>query len=237
SEEPRESGALAQGIPGALTNQPPGVAPAAAGVNANAPAAPVGIARTATRNFEVDKTISHTTQALGVIQRLSIGVLLDNKPPANGTGPGEPIAEEELDSLTQLVQQSVGFDAARGDTISMVNQQFQQAPVIQPPEPPPIWQQPAVWDIARQVVGAGLVLVLAFVVVRPIMTSLTRPQPAMPLLDSAHLGGQPGYALTGSAPALPAGYDDRVTAARSVAGQDPRQIAQVMRNWVAEDNG
>ncbi len=238
TEEPRESGALAQGIPGALANQPPGAAPvAAAGVNAAAPAAPAGIARTATRNFEVDKTISHTTQALGIIQRLSIGVLIDNKPPANGTGPGEPIVQEELDSLTQLVQQSVGFDAARGDTISMVNQQFQQAPVIQAPEPPPIWQRPVVWDIVRQVLGAGLVLVLAFVVVRPIMTSLTRPQPAIPLLDSQQLGGQPGYALTGSVPALPAGYDDRITAARSVAGQDPRQIAQVMRNWVAEDNG
>ncbi len=238
SEEPRDSGALAQGIPGALTNQPPGAVPAAAaGVNAAIPAGPPAIARTATRNFEVDKTISHTTLAPGVIQRLSIGVLIDNKPPANGNGPGEPIAQEELDTLTQLVQQSVGFDAARGDTISLVNQQFQQAPAIQAPEPPPIWQRPVVWDVVRQVLGAGLVLVLAFVVVRPIMTSLTRPQPAMPLLDSAQLGGQAGYALTGSTPALPAGYDDRITAARSVAGQDPRQIAQVMRNWVAEDNG
>ncbi len=138
------------------------------------------------------------------------------------------------------MQQAVGFDAARGDTISVVNSAFQPQPTVAALEPPPIWERPIVWAIARQVVGAALVLVLAFVIVRPIMASLTRPQP--PLSLPAGLSG-PGVqagasqALPGGAPVLPAGYDDRMTAARSVAGQDPRQVAQVVRNWVAEDNG
>jgi flagellar M-ring protein FliF len=97
-----------------------------------------------------------------------------------------------------------------------------------------LWEQPYVWSIARQVLGAALLLVLAFVVVKPIMGTLTRPQPVAP--SDGALGGMQG-ALPNRGYALPIGYDDRVAAARSVAGQDPRQVAQVVRNWVAEDNG
>ncbi len=243
SEDSRGGNALAQGIPGALSNQPPAVQPA---VDAAAPAGGAGtvvggVSRSATRNFELDKTISHTTQALGAIQRLSVGVLVDNRPAANGRGPGEPLAEEELDSLTQLIQQAVGFDAARGDTISVVNWAFQPEPTVQAPAPLAFWERPVIWDVARQAFGAALVLSLAFVIVRPIMTSLTRPQPALPMLGGPQVGGQAGYgvqnALPGAVPALPAAYDDRMAAARNVAGQDPQQVAQVVRNWVAEDNG
>jgi flagellar M-ring protein FliF len=240
SEESRTGNSLAQGIPGALSNQPPEVEPAAEVAEEPSPE-PVSTSRSATRNFEIDKTISHTKQAVGAIQRLSIGVLIDHRPSGSGRGPGEPLAQEELDSLTELVQQAVGFDAARGDTISVVNSAFQPPPTMQPPDPLALWEQPMVWDLARQVLGAALVLVLAFVIVRPIMTSLTRPQPALPMPMGAQGGRQAGYgtphALPGGMQALPAGYDERMTAARSVAGQDPQQVAQVVRSWVAEDNG
>ncbi len=241
SEESRSGESLAQGVPGALSNQPPDVAPAADAAAAPG-AVPTSTSSSTTRNFEVDKTISHTTQALGAIQRLSIAVLIDNRPPATGRGPGEPLVQEELDSLTQLIQQVVGFDSERGDTISVLNWAFQPEPALQAPEPLAWWQQPMVWDIARQALGAVLVLVLAFVIVRPMMTSLTRPVPMLPMLTGAQVAGQAGYGRTGAlpggaVPALPAGYDDRMAAARNVAGQDPRQVAQVVSNWVAEDNG
>ncbi len=244
SEESRRGDSLAQGVPGALSNQPPQGQDAVAAATAD----PGGLAgeslnttRSQTRNFELDRTVTSTKQAVGAIQRLSIGVLIDNKRAANGRGPGEPLEQEELDSLTQLIQRAVGFDAVRGDTISVVNSAFQPELPVAALAPPPIWERPVVWDIARQVIGAILVLVLAFVIVRPIMTSLTRPQPALPMLGGVQGGVQVGmgmsHALPGGAPALPAGYDDRMTAARGVAGQDPRQVAQVVRNWVAEDNG
>lgn len=245
NSESRSSDTTAQGIPGALSNQPPEIAPELAGAVNAAGIGPdsVSVSNSATRNFELDKTISHTTQAQGAIQRLSIGVLIDNKASATGGGPGEPLEQEELDSLTELVQQAVGFDAVRGDTIAVVNSAFSVVPAAQAPEPLAFWQQPAVFDIARQVLGAALVLVLAFFIVRPIMVSLTRPQPALPMLGAAGAGAgdQVGYgaanALPGRMQALPAGYDDRMNAARTVAGQDPRQVAQVVRGWVAEDNG
>ncbi|HET8699084.1 MAG TPA: flagellar basal-body MS-ring/collar protein FliF, partial [Gammaproteobacteria bacterium] len=119
SEDSRRGDGV-QGVPGALSNQPPQVAAqTAAGPNgAAAPAEPQSTSRSATRNFELDKTISHTKQAVGAIKRLSIGVLVDNKPAANGRGAGTPLTEAELASMTSLVKQAVGFDEMRGDTIS-----------------------------------------------------------------------------------------------------------------------
>ncbi len=242
TNEDSQAGGGVQGVPGALSNQPPQVA---ASTTATADSAadqtdqPRSSSRSTVRNYELDKTISHTRQAVGAIKRLSIGVLVDNKPPPNGRGQSQPLTEEELASLTGLVKQAVGFDEARGDTISVLNSAFQPPAQIQAPEPPALWERPQVWSIARQVLGAVLVLALAFFVLKPMMQVLTRPQPAPPLPAGGDYGGSmfpPG--TPGARPiALPVSYDDRMAAARSVAGQDPRQVAQVVRNWVGEDNG
>ena len=87
--------------------------------------------------------------------------------------------------------------------------------------------------------GAGLVLVLGWFVLRPMMQVLTRPQPVASAPAAVEYAGQmqPMFTPGGRMMGLPMGYDDRMAAARSVAGQDPRQVAQVVRNWVAEDNG
>jgi flagellar M-ring protein FliF len=227
-----------QGVPGALSNQPPQVAAqTAAGANGASPAEAVSSARTATRNFELDKTVSHTRQAVGAVKRLSIGVLVDNKPAANGRGAGTPLAEAELTSFTNLVKQAVGFDEMRGDTISVLNSAFQAAAAVQNPPAPAIWERPEIWSIGRQALGALLVLALAWFVLRPMMTVLTRPQPVSQAPAALEYSGQMYPAGPGRAMGLPLSYDDRMAAARSVAGQDPRQVAQVVRNWVAEDNG
>jgi len=231
TEESRTGDALAQGVPGALSNQPP-----PDGIDAAVAAAGADVARSTSRsqvrNFELDRTITHTKHAPGTIRRLSIGVLIDNKPPENGRGPGEPLTEAELASLTELAKQAVGFDVERGDTISVLNSAFQDAVDVATPEPPPFWERPALWTIARQALAAVLVLALAWVIVRPMMALITRPQPVIPAeLELAGGRGLPGR------PLLPQSYEDRIAAARAVAGQDPRQVAQVVRNWVKEDNG
>lgn len=238
-EETRTGDFLSQGVPGALTNQPPEALPADAPVGAAPPGAveqpPTSTTTSQERNFELDTTFSHVKQASGVIQRLSVAVLIDNKPAAGG-GPGEPLTQEELDSLTDLSMRAVGFDEARGDTISVLNSAFQTLPAVPPIEPPGLLEQPFIWDIARQGVVAVLVLVLALVVVRPMIRQLTTPQPA--LLGGAAGAGAPGALPGPAAPAaLPMSYTERVEAARDVASNDPRQVAEVVRNWVAEDNG
>jgi flagellar M-ring protein FliF len=236
SEDSRRGDGV-QGVPGALSNQPPQVAAqTAAGPNGPSPAEPQSTSRSATRNFELDKTISHTKQAVGAIKRLSIGVLVDNKPAANGRGAGTPLTEAEVASMTNLVKQAVGFDEMRGDTISVQNSAFQPAAQVQNPPAVPIWERPQIWSIARQVLGGALVLALAWFVLRPMMTVLTRPQPvaqAPAALEYSQMYPAGG----GRGMGLPLSYDDRMAAARNVAGQDPRQVAQVVRGWVAEDNG
>jgi len=238
NEETRTGDFLSQGVPGALTNQPPEALPAGEPIAAGQVAVeqtPTSTTTSQVRNFELDKTVSHVKQASGMIQRLSVAVLIDNKPGAAGA-PGEPLTQEELDSLTDLSMRAVGFDAERGDTISVLNSAFQILPAVPPIEPPGLLEQSFIWDMARQGVVALLVLVLALVIVRPMIRQLTTPQPA--LFGGGAGAGAPG-ALTGPAApaALPMGYAERVEAARGVASNDPRQVAEVVRNWVAEDNG
>jgi len=254
TSEDSHRGAGVEGVPGALSNQPPettaqtrGAAAPARGAGAAAAAAtaaattqePQSTSRSATRNFELDKTVSHTRQAVGAIKRLSIGVLVDNRPAANGRGAGTPLAEQELASLTELVKKSVGFDEMRGDTISVLNSAFQQAAAVANPPAPSFWERPQFWSIARQALGALLVLVLGWFVLRPMMAMLTRPQPIAAAPAALEYSAQMMYpAMAGGRPlGLPVSYDDRMAAARSVAGQDPRQVAQVVRNWVGEENG
>jgi flagellar M-ring protein FliF len=244
TSEDSHRGEGVQGVPGALSNQPPQVAPQtraqnAAAANATPPSAePQSVSRSATRNFELDKTVSHTRQAVGAIKRLSIGVLVDNKPAANGRGAGTPLAEPEIASLTELVKKSVGFDEMRGDTISVVNSAFQQAAAVQNPPAPSFWERPQFWSIARQGLGALLVILLAWFVLRPMMQVLTRPQSIAAAPAAVEYAAQMYPAMVGGRPmGLPVSYDDRMAAARSVAGQDPRQVAQVVRSWVSEENG
>jgi flagellar M-ring protein FliF len=227
-----------QGVPGALSNQPAEVAAPPAGTTAATTDQAVSSSRSQVRNFELDKTVSHTRQAVGAIRRLSIGVLVDNKPPATARGASTPLTEQEVASLTEIVKQAVGFNEARGDTISIINSAFQPVAAIAAPAPPPIWDNPQIWSIARQVFGAALVLALAFFILRPMMQMLTRPQAVASAVGGFEYAAQFQPVMVGGRPmALPMSFDDRMAAARSVAGQDPRQVAQVVRNWVAEDNG
>jgi flagellar M-ring protein FliF len=236
SEDSRRGDGV-QGVPGALSNQPPEVAAPAAGGTAAAEQ-PASSSRSQVRNFELDKTVSHTRQAVGSIKRLSVGVLVDNRPPATARGESTPLTEQEIASLTNIVKQAVGFDEARGDTISVINSAFQPSAAFAAPEPAPMWENPQVWNIARQVLGGVLVLALAFFVLRPMMQVLTRPQPVAQAAATIEYSAQMQPAMLGGrAMGMPMGYEDRMVAARGVAGQDPRQVAQVVRNWVAEDNG
>jgi len=238
SEDTRRGDGV-QGVPGALSNQPPQVArPPAAAQTATTTETPVSSTKSQARNFELDKTVSHTRQAVGSVKRLSIGVLVDNKPPATARGQSTPLTEQEVTSLTALVKQAVGFDEMRGDTISVVNSAFQQAAPVAAAPAAPMWQNPQIWSVGRQVLGALLVLALAYFVLRPMMQMLTRPQPIAAAPMGHEFAAQLQPVLVGGRPmALPMGYDDRMAAARSVAGHDPRQVAQVVRSWVGEDNG
>jgi flagellar M-ring protein FliF len=241
-----------QGVPGALSNQPPaaGSAPEQAvggqdGTQADS-GQPINSSKRATRNYELDKTISHTKVASGVLRKLSIAVVVDDL--VTKTGGSEERTKrtpEEIERFTQLVKEAVGFNELRGDSVSVINASF-QVPV--PPAPLPeqaIWEKPWVWDLAKQVVGVILVLVLVFVVLLPTIRKLSEAPPPPQYVATEGVGaalsggGAPGGSLEGGGETLQlpgkGKYEDTLDAARQLVSEDPMRVAQVVRSWVAED--
>lgn len=260
------------GVPGALSNQPPagGQAPQQA-TGATAPAgqaaaggqagtSPSNSRQQATRNFELDRTISHTRQQVGTVKRLSVAVAVDNKlaPVAAGKAGAAPkrvaLTPQELERLNVLVKDAAGFDAARGDRVSVINQPFIDAQLIMGEEESvPIWERTWFSDMLRQVLAALVILVLLLAVLRPIMRQLARAGgPTEEEAAAAAAGGLPGatlqegqlgaqVTLTGMSedlllPGPHEGFEGQLAAVRAMVAEDPARVAQVVKNWIAEES-
>lgn len=255
-----------QGIPGALSNQPPGAGsvpettakPPAGKGEANKIAAestgPYNSSNRATRNYELDKTISHTRQPSGTLKRLAVAIVVDDRLTVNADGEVQrtPLTPEELERITNLAKEAVGFNAQRGDSLNVLNASFQEPPKAEPLPEPPIWKQAWVWDVGKQVLGGLVVLFLIFGVIRPVTRGLlnrhlTTNSAPMPNAQAALPAG--AYAAAGGALPGPAGvpmqvqlaapstadYDAQVNLARQLTAQDPKRVAQVVKNWVSND--
>jgi len=148
----------------------------------------VSESKQATRNFELDRTLSHKRQAIGTVKRLSVAVLVDQplKPDANGALVATPLTEEELASIEQLVKQAVGFSDARGDTLSVRSAPFVTA-AVDAGDQLPIWKRPEALSYARILVGAAIVLGLIFGIGRPLMRQLFGEPPAPPAPEAPPL--------------------------------------------------
>jgi flagellar M-ring protein FliF len=256
SSEDRNTGGLAAiGVPGTLSNQPPGgavaapVPPAGAGGAPEDVSQPSNSSRSTIRNYELDKTISHTRLASGSVRRLSIAVVLDNKQATGEKGKPvrEPWSDQELAKFTTLVKEAVGFNAQRGDSVQVVNAAFQLQPEMEPLPDLPLWEQPWLWNVLKQVAGAFGVLLLIFGVIRPVMRSLAEKGAVLPSAAQMALAGGTGFAedqvtLSGSGAqvSLPSpqqqSYEQQIAAAKGLVQNDPKRVAQVMKNWVS-DNG
>jgi flagellar M-ring protein FliF len=259
SEDTSRSGGGPQGVPGALTNQPPeggtalppgAAAPNAAGNAATAAgaagvanavaaaAAPENSSRQATRNFEIDRTVAYTRQPAGRLQRLSAAVLVDNlrTTGADGVVTETPLTEEQIARINTLVRDAVGFDETRGDRVSVVNQSFMQSAAVTPEEigSTPIWENPLVRDIARLFAGLVVVVLLLMMVVRPLLKNLAGPvkaalNPPQPIAAAGEGGGPV------SRPAVAIAYEQQIAQARGMVAKDPARVAQVVKDWVEND--
>ncbi len=240
ASEQRLPGDTAQGIPGALSNQPPntaGAPPAAQQQPAPATTAPTPVATSqrATRNFEVDRDITHTRQPVGTLKKLSVAVILDDlqKTDADGKTTSTPLEAKDIERLTGLVKQAIGFDETRGDKVNVMNASFKvDAPASAEEETVPFYSQPWFKEGAKQVIGVVLVLLLIFFVIRPVMRSLTTVN-----VRATSAGGAIGE-LAGDRVTLGGGsqsIEQQVAAARNLVGQDPQRAAAVVKDWVAAD--
>ena len=286
--EQRSSGSGPQGVPGALSNQPPG--PAAAPQQAGGAAAPGGPIAPgqplvdangqqimdpatgqpmlapypadkrdqSTRNFELDRSVSYTKQQQGRLRRLSVAVVVDDQmrvDPATGEATRVPWTSDDLARFTRLVQDSVGFDASRGDSVSVINTPFstEAAEVIEVP-----WYQSELFLMAmgglKSLFPALLIFLLVWFVLRPVLNNITGGGKGKELalagggrdgdVDLGEMGGMDGLAsdrvsLGGPQsimlPSPSEGYDAQLNAIKSLVAEDPGRVAQVVKDWINAD--
>ena len=265
------SASLPAGVPGALTNQPPGgvTAPFTVG-SASAPLtpeqfaqitpslktlAPTAASSSATNNYDLDKTVSHTQMPVGMVKRLSVSVLVNDQTKA---GKAAPISAAQLAQMKQLVENAIGFDTKRGDTVSVVNMPFTAAQTEAEKELP-VWRQPWIWDGVRQAVPYVIALILGLMAYRAMRKAATgggrRPkggaaEPASASADGAATGGEPGSTGPGAgferaAAGMPGALapdtvhlsntlETDAAISRELVKQDPRRAAQVVKEWLSD---
>ena len=237
SEEINGQLSAASGIPGALSNQPP-LAGSTQVIENELQNTPTGSSSTrAVRNYEVDRTISHTRQSPATLKKLSVAVIVDYRSIRGKKNEvtKEPLTTEDMDRIKSLVREAVGLNEARGDTINVVNTPFQVAEQLKPLPELPLWEQPWVLDLSRQLLGGLAVLLIAFGILRPMLRNLSSQS------STKRIGGQPGgvanmtddqLLLSNRTSTNVQQLKEMVT---SMAHDDPKRVAQVMNTWVASD--
>lgn len=200
SEQATRDLTQALGIPGALSNQPPGTGttdPEATQDDESA-AIPSNQNRSSTRNFEVDRLISHTTNPTGTIQRLSVAVVIDSKTQLKDDGSVEKVAysDEEIKRFESLIKESIGFDENRGDSVSVINTEF--VSVEQEVIEMPLWQsllgESWIMDLAKQIFGAIGLLIVYLIFGRPFLRSLN---PNRVEVDQQRIDPETGQVIQG----------------------------------------
>ena len=245
------SGSGDAGVPGALSNQPPGgsIAPeTVTDFGTNEEDGNSGIFKnkeTITQNFELDKTISHTQFSTGNVNRISIAVVVDDKKEIaeDGTTTATPRTEDEIKRITTLVREAVGFNAQRGDTVNIINAGFVAPTAIEALPDVPLWEQAWFWPVVKQTLAALLILYIIFGVIKPVFNNLSRPHKELTGIESggsegqaALTGGESGSIGDEEANALPKpsnDYDIQLDMARKLVVDDPKIAAQVVKNWLA----
>jgi flagellar M-ring protein FliF len=245
SESSQSQGAGPSGVPGAASNQPPtppnaqingaaGALQGAQGAAANGQAR-----RESVMNYEVDKTVRVTRNATGTVKRLAAAVVVNHRVTTgpNGKVTSTPLSAEELEKLTALVQESIGFNKERGDTVKVVNAPFRTQPTPAAVEPVPLWKQEVVQDTLRNgAVPAALALValaVVFGVLRPALKAASPPAPAGRQLDAVVADD---IDMPQQQPAmLQPPRQEKLQGARTLARDNPAAVATIVRTWVSKD--
>ncbi|RVT46956.1 flagellar basal body M-ring protein FliF [Rheinheimera sediminis] len=249
------------GIPGALTNQPPlnsAIPEQAVGADAGKAVVPGRNTKEMTRNYELDTTISHSTQQSGVIRRISVSVAVDYLPgstAADGTVTEPQVrSQAELANIRRLLQGGIGFDVQRGDTIEVVSVPFARSILAEAVEPP-IYEQEWFARMLKLVMGTLIIIVLILAVVRPMLKKLIYPEDTQEAYDESSLSSgldlgddtldmltrefdskSVGFAADGTL-MLPDlhGDEDLLKAVRALVANEPELSSLVVKNWLAED--
>jgi flagellar M-ring protein FliF len=178
-----------------------------------------------------------------MLKRLSVAVVVDYRTTVSKKGKVKrtPLDEEEMQRLKDLIVEAVGLNEARGDTIKIINTPFQLPEAIEALPELPIWEQPWALTLAKQLFGALVVLLIAFGILRPMLSSLAKQGENA----AANYAALPQASQTGN---LNAGEDQLTLSnqqppngqqlmdvASTMVKEDPKRVAQVLNSWVAKD--
>ncbi|EGU45115.1 flagellar MS-ring protein [Vibrio orientalis CIP 102891 = ATCC 33934] len=256
--EDYNNGSVVAGVPGALSNQPPADASIPQDVAQMKDGSLLGqgsVHKEATRNFELDTTISHERRQTGVVNRQTVAVAVKNRAivnPDTGETTYQPMSDAELNSIKQLLIGTVGFSEARGDLLNVLSMQF-AVPETEAIADVPIWEHPNFNDWIRWFASALVIIVVVLVLVRPAMKKLLNPASdedddqlygpdGMPIGadgETSLIGGDlDGGELFefGSSIDLPNLHKDEdvLKAVRALVANEPELAAQVVKNWMQD---
>lgn len=254
----------AQGVPGALTNQPPvpatapltqpavpGTATAATGqapvpgqINAAGVQAtisnvgqPINTRKDSTINYEVDRTVRHTKQSVGAIKRLSAAVVVNHRKDAKGAV--KPLSDPELKQINDLVKEALGFSKERGDSVSVANAPFT---AIEKSEIEiPLWKDPEVLALLKElfkyIAIAAIIAYLMLKVIMPLARTMLQPPPPT---SRRTLGGNVDIVEEeeeAPKPSAAATLEKKLGEARNLAQQDPKAVANIIKDWTGSHVG
>ncbi len=248
------------GVPGATTNQPPAQASAPINGQAQPLAANTQSSGSSTANgsskkesiinYEVDKTVRVVKGATGSIKRINAAVVLNNQTTVDDKGKtvSVPLPEAQIEKMTALVREAVGFNQDRGDSVNLMNAPF--APEKNEADDVPLWRQPEVQELARSFAWPLGTLALAALVllgvIRPVVKSLTQPPVVVTAetdasgnqldaleadaLDRPQLAG-PGAEVDPNVAAA----ELRLEEARKLTRDNPAAVANIVKAWMNGD--
>ncbi|ENM3740019.1 flagellar M-ring protein FliF [Vibrio cholerae] len=253
--EDYNNGNVVAGVPGALSNQPPADASIPQDVAQMKDGSVMGqgsVHKEATRNYELDTTISHERKQSGVINRQTVAVAVKSRSSVNpdtGEVTYTPLSEADLNSIRQVLIGTVGYSENRGDLLNVLSMPFAE-PEIEQIVDVPIWEHPNFNDWVRWFASALVIIIVILVLVRPAMKKLINPaaddDDQMYGPDGMPIGADGETSLIGSdidggelfefgsGIDLPNLHKDEdvLKAVRALVANEPELAAQVVKNWM-----
>lgn len=190
-------------------------------------------------NYEISKITKHIITATGQVKRLTAAVLVDGTYNAE-TKEYIPRTDEDLRRYEDLVKQTMGYMAERGDEVQMTNMPFEVAVIEELPEEKADYVALGA-RVAKSIAPVLAVLLFFLVVLRPLLKMLSTPSEVAP----AGVFARRALGESGEVPALPgaAGALPMLETAKPVgvkgqvhqwADQNPKEAADLLRGWMEE---
>lgn len=205
---------------------------------------PVSTRKDSTINYEVDRTIRHTKQSVGNIRRLSAAVVVNHRKEVSKDGKTatKPFTDAELKQINDLVREAMGYNKDRGDTLSVANAPF--TAIEHADSEIPLWKDPDLLSLVKDLVKygaiAGIIAYLLLKVVKPLVTTMMTPRPGEHAPRGA-FSGAAGAAAYGEAAeeggSGPSPFAEKLTKAKTVAAQDPKAVANIIKDWTNANAG